>query len=33
MKHIFEEGKLQKDSFVRKFRTNAADGKNYTNVK
>ena len=27
--HIFEEGELEKDSVVRKFRTTAADGKNY----
>jgi len=30
IKHIFAEGELQKDSVVRKFRTTAADGKNYT---
>ena len=29
IKHIFEEGELQRDSVVRKFRTTAADGKNY----
>lgn len=29
IKHIFEEGELMKDSVVRKFRTTAADGKNY----
>lgn len=29
IKHIFEEGELLKDSVVRKFRTTAADGKNY----
>jgi len=29
IKHIFEEGELEKDSVVRKFRTTAADGKNY----
>ena len=29
IKHIFEEGELDKDSVVRKFRTTAADGKNY----
>lgn len=29
IKHIFEEGELQEDSVVRKFRTTAADGKNY----
>ena len=27
--HIFEEGELDKESVVRKFRTTAADGKNY----
>jgi hypothetical protein len=30
IKHIFEEGELQKDSVVRDFRITAADGKNYT---
>jgi len=29
IKHIFEEGELQEGSVVRKFRTTAADGKNY----
>jgi len=29
IKHIFEEGELQEDSVVRKFRTTASDGKNY----
>lgn len=29
VKHIFEEGELQEDSVVRKFRTTAADGKSY----
>ena len=29
IKHIFEEGELQEDSVVRKFRTTGADGKNY----
>lgn len=29
IKHIFEEGELQEESVVRKFRTTAADGKNY----
>ncbi|MFA5830011.1 MAG: virulence RhuM family protein [Candidatus Gracilibacteria bacterium] len=29
VKHIFEEGELGRDSVVRKFRTTAADGKNY----
>jgi hypothetical protein len=29
IKHIFEEGELQKDSVVRNFRTTATDGKNY----
>ena len=29
IKHIFEEGELQEDSVVRKFRTTAADGKSY----
>ncbi len=27
IKHIFEEGELQEDSVVRKFRTTAMDGK------
>lgn len=29
IKHIFEEGELQEDAVVRKFRTTAADGKSY----
>ena len=29
IKHIFEEGELQEDSVVRKFRTTADDGKTY----
>ncbi len=29
IKHIFEEGELIEDSVVRKFRTTAADGKDY----
>ena len=29
IKHIFEEGELEEESVVRKFRTTAADGKNY----
>ncbi len=29
IKHIFEEGELEEDSVVRKFRTTAADGKSY----
>ena len=29
IKHIFEEGELDENSVVRKFRTTAADGKNY----
>ena len=29
IKHILEEGELEKDQVVRKFRTTAADGKNY----
>lgn len=29
IKHIFEEGELREESVVRKFRTTAADGKNY----
>ena len=32
IKHIFEEGELEEDSVVRKFRTTAADGKNYNMV-
>lgn len=30
IKHIFEEGELQEDAVVRKFRTTAADGKSYS---
>lgn len=30
IKHIFEEEELDKDSVVRKFRTTASDGKNYS---
>jgi len=30
IKHIFEEGELQRTSAVRKFRTTAKDGKNYS---
>lgn len=29
IKHIFEEGELDQDSVIRKFRTTASDGKNY----
>lgn len=29
IKHIFDEGELQENSVVRKFRTTAADGKSY----
>ena len=29
IKHIFEEGELEENSVVRKFRTTAADGKKY----
>ena len=29
IKHIFEEGELDENSVVRKFRTTAADGKNH----
>ena len=29
IKHIFEEGELEENTVVRKFRTTAADGKNY----
>lgn len=29
IKHIFEEGELEENSVVRKFRTTAVDGKNY----
>lgn len=30
IKNIFEEGELEEDSTVRKFRTTASDGKNYS---
>ncbi len=29
IKHIFDEGELQENSVIRKFRTTAADGKSY----
>ena len=29
IKHIFEEGELQEEAVVRKFRTTASDGKSY----
>ena len=29
IKHIFDEGELDEDSVVRKFRTTASDGKTY----
>jgi hypothetical protein len=32
IKHIFEEGELDENSVVRKFRTTAADGKNYDTI-
>ena len=32
IKHIFEEGELDEKSVVRKFRTTAADGKNYNTI-
>ena len=32
VKHIFEEGELREDSVVRKFRTTAADGKDYNTI-
>ncbi|MBQ4258795.1 MAG: virulence RhuM family protein [Lachnospiraceae bacterium] len=32
IKHIFEEGELEEDSVVRKFRTTGTDGKNYNVV-
>lgn len=32
IKHIFEEGELDQESVVRKFRTTASDGKNYNVV-
>ena len=31
-KHIFEEGELEENAVVRKFRTTAADGKNYNTI-
>ena len=30
--HIFEEGELEENAVVRKFRTTAADGKNYNTI-
>ena len=32
IKHIFQEGELKQDSVVRKFRTTAADSKNYNEI-
>ena len=32
IKHIFEEGELEEESVVRKFRTTGADGKNYNMI-
>lgn len=32
IKNVFDEGELDKDSVVRKFRTTAADGKNYETI-
>ena len=32
IKHIFEEEELNEESVVRKFRTTAADGKNYNTI-
>ena len=32
IKHIFEEEELDEESVVRKFRTTAADGKNYNTI-
>ena len=32
VKHIFEEGELEETLVVRKFRTTAADGKNYNTI-
>ena len=32
IKHIFEEGELDEESVVRKFRTTATDGKNYNTI-
>ena len=33
IKHIFEEGELEENSVVRKFRTTAANGKNYNTIR
>lgn len=32
IRHIFEEGELEENAVVRKFRTTAADGKNYNTI-
>ena len=32
IRHIFEEGELEENTVVRKFRTTAADGKNYNTI-
>ena len=32
IKHIFEEGELEENAVVRKFRTTATDGKNYNTI-
>ena len=32
IKHIFEEGELEEEAVVRKFRTTASDGKNYNTI-
>ena len=32
IKHVFEEGELDENSVVRKFRTTASDGKNYETI-
>ena len=32
IKHIFEDGELDEESVVRKFRTTAADGKSYNTI-
>lgn len=32
IKHIFEEGELEENAVVRKFRTTAADGKTYSTI-
>ena len=32
IKHIFEEGELEENAVVRKFRTTASDGKNYNTI-